>query len=213
MLQYMDAAQPIQKVLIVDDHGLLNETLVAALGRDETLSVAAVKSVEAAHELIAENGRYNAILADYDGPGMDGLEGLRSLVEANDGSVALFSGVANWSVAERALKLGASGFIPKTLPLKTLGHAIRLIADGEVYLPSDVLLRTARGEDETDVGLKPRERRVLALLCEGMSNKEIGRELSIEETTVKMDVKAICRKLDVRNRTQAVIKAMGMGLC
>jgi len=120
--------------------------------------------------------------------------------------------VANWTIVERALRLGASGFIPKTLALKTLGHAIRLIADGEVYLPTDMLLHRARGEDETDFGFKPREQRVLALLCEGMPNKEIGRELGLEETTVKMDVKAICRKLKVSNRTQAVIKAMGLGL-
>jgi len=212
MMKDASAQRPSQKVLIVDDHGLLNDTLVAAFEGDQTLLVSAVTSVKAAHDLIVENGRYDAILADHNGPGMDGLEGLSNLIEVNDGSVALFSGIANWALAERALKLGASGFIPKSLPLKTVGHAIRLIADGEVYLPSEMLLRTALEEDETDFGLKPREKRVLGLLCEGMPNKVIARELGVRETTVKMDVKAICCKLDARNRTEAVIKAMKMDL-
>jgi len=199
------------KVLVVDDHCLLSETLAAALTVDQAFAVDTVESVDAAQARIAEHGRYDAVLLDYDVPGMDALAGLRRLVAENDGAVALFSGVANWMVVERAMDAGASGFIPKTLPLKTLGHAIRFIADGEVYLPADYLRRASRGDDG-GFGLKPREMRVLGFLCEGLQNKEIGRELSIEETIVKMDVKSICRKLGARNRTQAVIEARKHGV-
>jgi DNA-binding NarL/FixJ family response regulator len=150
------------------------------------------------------------VLLDYDGPGMEGLDGLTRMIQANGGSVALFSGVANWSIVERAVKLGASGFIPKTLPVRTLGHAIRFIVDGELYLPSEFMLHKPDGANE--FGLKPREMRALALLCEGKQNKEIGAELGVEETTVKADVKSICRKMGVRNRTEAVIKAIKMGM-
>ncbi|WP_158547831.1 LuxR C-terminal-related transcriptional regulator [Rhodosalinus sediminis] len=66
-------------------------------------------------------------------------------------------------------------------------------------------------EGESAFGLKPREARVLAALCEGLQNKEIGAALEIEETTVKMDVRAICIKMGVRNRTEAVIKALKQG--
>jgi DNA-binding NarL/FixJ family response regulator len=107
--------------------------------------------------------------------------------------------------------MGANGFIPKTLPLKTVAHALRFIAAGEVYVPADVLLRM-RTRDDGGLGLKPREMRVLGFLNEGMQNKEIGREIGVEETIVKMDVKSICRKLGVRNRTQAVLAARKHGV-
>lgn len=194
------------RALIVDDHLLLSETLASVLDRD-AIEAEYVCSVDDAYDRITEQGRYDAVLLDYDMPGMNGLSGLRRLIEANHGAVALFSGVANWLVVERAIEAGASGFIPKTLPRKTLGHAIRLISDGDIYLPAEFMLRDTRGDDK-GTGLRPREMRVLGFLCEGMQNKEIGRELGIEETIVKMDVKSICKKLGVRNRTEAVIAAL-----
>lgn len=199
------------RILVVDDHALLSETLAAVLDSEEGLTTQAVGGVEDALKAIADSGRYDVVLLDYEVPGMDNLNGLRRVIEANQGAVALFSGVANWLVVERAIAAGASGFIPKTLPLKTLGHAIRFIADGDIYLPADFILRDGRGQDG-GMGLKPREMRVLGFLCEGLQNKEIGRELGVEETIVKMDVKSICRKLGARNRTQAVIEALKHGL-
>lgn len=199
------------RVLIVDDHTLVSETLIAALHVQDGINGIAVGSVDEACEKIAETGQFDAVLLDYDVPGMDGLNGLSRLVDANNGKVALFSGVAGWAIVERAIDAGALGFIPKTSSIKTVGHAISFIADGELYLPSDLMLRRSR-DDQSELGLKPRELRVLALLCEGMPNKEIGRIVGIEETTVKMDVKSICRKMGVQNRTQAVIMALKKGL-
>lgn len=199
------------RVLVVDDHTLLVETVVASLKGEFGFAVDAAGDVDTALAKIARDGPFDAILLDYDVPGMNALDGLRRLKAANDGRVVLFSGVVNRTTVDLALDQGAGGFIPKTLPLRTLGHAIRLVADGEVFLPAEFIRRTNAG-DGTDFGLKPRELRVLALLCEGLQNKEIGRELGLEEVIVKMDVKSICRKLDVRNRTQAVIAALRQGL-
>jgi len=199
------------KILVVDDHSLICETLSAALGSEDGLHAESVSSVDAAFDRISETGRFDIILLDYEVPGMDGLNGLRRLIEANKGAVALFSGVANRMVVERAIDAGASGFIPKTLPFRTLKHAVRLIAEGDLYLPGEFM---RRGSDEqgSDLGLKPRELRVLGFLCEGMQNKEIGREIGVEETIIKMDVKSICRKMGARNRTQVVIEAMKRGV-
>jgi two-component system, NarL family, nitrate/nitrite response regulator NarL len=198
-------------ILVIDDHKLLTETVIAALTAEFGYSVKAVPDVNAGINMIAKHGSFDAILLDYDVPGMNALEGLRRLKEANGDRVALFSGVVNRATVERAIEQGAGGFIAKTLPLRTVGHAIRLIADGEVFLPAD-FLRQGSETETAKLNLKPREVRVLALLCEGMQNKEIGRELGLDEVIVKMDVKSICRKLDVRNRTQAVITVIKQGL-
>lgn len=201
----------VLSVLIVDDHTLLVETVMASLKAEFGFGVVAAGSVDSALEMTAHHGPYDAVLLDYDLPGMSALDGLLQLREANDGRVILFSGVVNRTTVNLALDQGASGFIPKTLPLRTLGNAIRLVSDGEVFLPAEFIL-SADEDNAAQYGLKPREMRVLTLLCEGLQNKEIGRYLGLDEVIVKMDVKSICRKLDVRNRTQAVIAAIKHGL-
>ncbi|MBY6201031.1 response regulator transcription factor [Maritalea mobilis] len=201
------ARKEMPSVLIVDDHVLVTETLGDFLIKEEGFHVDVAMNVRVAEELIAQADHYDVILVDYEGPGMTGLNGLKTLLQANKGAVALFSGVANDTVVERAIRAGASGFIPKSLPPKMLGHAIRIIADGQIFLSSDFILRRSSDSD-IPFDLKVREQRVLALLCEGLQNKEIGSELGVEETTVKMDVKSICRKMGVRNRTEAVIMAI-----
>jgi two-component system, NarL family, nitrate/nitrite response regulator NarL len=198
------------RVLLVDDHSLICETLAMALA-DDDLTIETVTSIDEARQAIEGSGRFDVVLLDYDVPGMDGLNGLRALSSLNEGAVVLFSGVASRPVVERALDAGANGFIPKTLPLRTLKHAIRFIADGETYLPADYMRRTGQGQ-VAELGLKQREMQVLVLLCEGMQNKEIGRVMGVEETIVKLDVKSICRKLGTKNRTQAVIEARNRGL-
>ncbi|MFU8899537.1 LuxR family two component transcriptional regulator [Roseinatronobacter thiooxidans] len=212
-LHTTSAIEPVSslQILVVDDHSLVCETLSAALEAQDDLEAQSVNCIDDALSRIAETGRFDVVLLDYEVPGMDGLNGLRRLVEVNQGAVALFSGVASRTVVERAIDAGAGGFIPKTLPFRTLKHAVRLIAEGELYLPGE-FLRRASDDEGSDLGLKPRELRVLGLLCEGMQNKEIGREIGIEETIVKMDVKSICRKMGARNRTQVVIEAMKRGL-
>jgi len=197
------------RILVVDDHLLVAETVVAALMQDHGFHVDTAPDLDAALKAVRGAGRYDVVLLDYDIPGMEPLEAMRLLIEANDGHVALFSGIVGRIMVERAIDAGAAGFIPKTLPLRTLGHAIRFIADGEVYLPAEYIRRAGA---ESDLGLKPREMQVLACLCEGLQNKEIGRQLGLNEVIVKMDVKAICRKLGARNRTQAVIAAQKQGL-
>lgn len=194
------------KVLLVDDHVLVGEATRAALRAETNFEVSLAADVGSAIDMIQQGKKYEAVLLDYEVPGMDGLKGLERILEANGGGVVLFSGVVGFRGVERAMSHGASGFIPKTLPLRVLGHAIRLIAAGETYLPADWLRWAGKNEGEA-FGLRPRETQVLALLCEGYQNKEIARELGMTEVVVKMDVKAICRKLGVGNRTQAVITA------
>lgn len=198
-------------VLIVDDHVLLSQTILSILEKDGDCSVDVALHLDEALQKIADRGRYDVVLFDYQLPGAVGLQGLRQVIELNRGGTALFSGVAGLSIAQSAMEQGASGFIPKSIQIKTLLHAINSIANGELYFPTEYLLRLSNG-DSASFGLKQRELRVLAYLSEGLQNKEIGREVGIEEVIVKMDVKAICRKLGVRNRTEAALAARKLGL-
>jgi len=194
------------RVLVVDDHALVADTLLTALSASADLVVDSAGNLETAGSRIKRAGRYDVILLDYDLPDSHALDGFDYMMKANSGNVALLSGVVRISTVERALDKGARGFVPKTMSLKSMLHAIRHMAMGGIYLPGDILNRMRR-EDVPDVRLKPRERLVLGFLNEGMRNKEIGREVGIEENLVKMDVRSICRKLGARNRTQAVLEA------
>lgn len=205
------AQQKPLKLLIIDDHTLVLDTLSKILSDGVNLKVDTAANVDAAIKKIEENGCYDVIFLDYNIPGNSGMEILRIISKANNGKVALFSGNVSWPIVQNAMKQGASGFIPKTISLKNLVHAINFIADGEIYLPYEYMQRLS-GDDFDEFGLKPRELQVLAYLCEGMQNKEIGREVGIEEVIVKMDVKSICRKLGVRNRTEAALAARKIGL-
>jgi len=196
----------------VDDHLLVSETLAAGLEAAGDFQLDVVADLDMAIERISSRERYDVVLMDYQMPGVHGLQALRTLIDANNSGVALFSGVASWSIVDSAMKEGANGFIPKTIPLRTLIHAIRFIADGESYLPSDYMRHLSTGK-ESNFGIKPREMRVLSFLCEGMMNKEIAREVGVDEMIVKMDVKSICRKLGVKNRTGAAIAARRSGIC
>jgi DNA-binding NarL/FixJ family response regulator len=120
--------------------------------------------------------------------------------------VALMSGVAPAGVSERVLGCGAAGYLPKTLPARSVVNAIRFMAAGETYMPMEIL-RPRPAETPTQGAISPREREVLGGLCKGLSNKEIALDLDLREPTIKLHVKALCRKLGARNRTHAAMIA------
>jgi len=108
--------------------------------------------------------------------------------------------------------MGAMGFLPKTMPAKSLVNAIRFMAMGEVYAPAGFMSGKEDAE-ETDFekALSERERQVLRGLLGAKSNKEIARELELQEVTIKLHVKTLCRKLDAKNRTDAAMIARDAG--
>lgn len=204
------------RILIADDHDLLRDTLKLYLENETGLEPVTAKDLPEALSLMAADGAFDLVLLDYGMPGMNGLEGLKAALAVNGSTkVALMSGIAPREIAEAALALGAAGFLPKTLPAKTLANAVRFMAMGEKYAPIDFMTAPppeAEAMNPMAEGLSPRELQVLEGLCAGKSNKEIARDLGVMEPTVKLHVKTLYRKIGAVNRTQAAVLAKDAGL-
>lgn len=202
------------RVLIADDHDLLRDTLVMFLENEGGIETATAGSYDAACALMKAGETFDLILLDYNMPGMNGLEGLKKAIAFGGGQrVALISGEATKKIAEDALEAGAAGFVPKSLPAKSLVNAVRFMAMGEQYAPIDFM--TAVEETPSNPladKLTERELQVLRGLTEGKSNKEIARDLDIQEPTVKLHMKTLYRKVGAANRTQAALIAREAGL-
>lgn len=202
------------RVLIADDHDLLRDTLDLWF-RQERIDVTPARDLPSALAAIDRADPFDLILLDYGMPGMNGLDGLaRALAGGKGARVALMSGIAPREVAEQALEMGAAGFLPKTLPAKTLVNAVRFMAMGEQYAPVDFITAAPDAAPVNALAdkLSPRELQVLQRLCEGKANKEIARDLGIQEPTVKLHMKTLYRKIGAHNRTQAAMIAKEAGL-
>jgi two-component system nitrate/nitrite response regulator NarL len=146
-------------------------------------------------------------------PGGSGFEGIeRTLAQFPQTPLVVISGDATAAEVQRAVELGARGFLPKTLPAKVLTAALQVILSGGTYVPADYAqAKTAAAPAPVLASLTPREAEVLSLLAIGRSNKEIGLALSLQEITVKLHARNIFRKLGVRNRVEAANAAARLG--
>ncbi len=202
------------KILIADDHDLLRDTLVMFLETQGDIQTTCAKDLPEAVSALQQDASYDLVLLDFNMPGMNGLDGLEHVLRTYPGvKVALMSGVATRAIAEKALAQGASGFLPKTLTAKSLVNAVKFMAMGEQYAPLEFM--TAEEDvpaNELAEKLSKRELQVLQGLTEGKSNKEIARDLDVQEPTVKLHMKTLYRKIGASNRTQAALLARDAGL-
>ncbi|MCQ0970507.1 response regulator transcription factor [Paracoccus sp. TK19116] len=195
------------KILLADDHDLIRETLVMYLRAQLDADIVEVGDLAGAEKAVSSEGDrpFDVALLDYDMPGMNGLAGLTRICgQMNPRPVAILSGTASRRVAKEAMALGARGFLPKTMNARSMAAAVNFIASGETFVPYGYF---EQDNQRMSGELTARETEVLRGLTEGRSNKDIGRTLGLQEVTVKLHVKTLCRKLDARNRTQAAMIA------
>jgi len=221
------------KFLIVDDHPLVRDALREHfLQINPGAEVLEAPTGAAALEHVGRAPDLDLILLDQNLPDMNGLQVLAVLRARYPAiPVVMLSADENRDVMMSALEQGASGFIPKSLPVLVMLGALRLVLSGGVYLPVELLNRSSRpaapetsGEFVThsqvaghaktpaDFGLSERQSQVLALLIQGKSNKIISRELNLSEATIKAHVSSVLRALQVNSRSQAIIAATRLGL-
>ena len=202
------------RILLADDHELVRETIAAFLENEDGFTVVQSKDLTEVERAIGSHDAFDLILLDYEMPGMNGLDGMHKIIErVNPKPVALISGSADKVIAQHALDQGAAGFLPKTMAAASLVNAVKFMTMGEKYAPVDFMTK----EDEVqrhplqDV-LSEREMQVLDGLTRGLSDKEIAREVDLQEVTIKLHVKTLCRKLEAKNRTHAAMIAKEAGL-
>lgn len=193
------------KIAIADDHKLLADAVSSMLGGEGGFETSCCYDLESLLKLLGR-GKFDVILLDLKMPGMSGLDSVAQVVRAaRDGYVVLFTGQVDRHVLDKALELGVRGLIAKTMPLRSLGSIIELISSGQIFVPVGADFPGSTTDLKNNHGLNDKELYVLRLAADGMTNKEIAREMGATEVIVKMHMRSICRKLGARNRAHAAI--------
>ena len=209
-------------VLVVDDQALLRTAFSSLIDAEDDLEVVGEASDGRQAVELAASLAPDVVVMDVRMPVMDGIEATRRITSAGGSRVLILTTFDLDEYVFEALRAGASGFALKSRPLDELLNAIRTVAAGEALLAPSVTRRLiahfadqARTPARTPPGLAElteREREVLSLVAEGLSNAELARTLHVTLPTAKTHVSRILTKLGARDRTQLVILAYQSGL-
>ena len=193
--------------LIADDHEVVREGVRLSLSRAPHIRVVGEATDGASAVALAERRRPNVVIMDIRMPGQDGLEAAKEITEKlPDTNVLLFTAYDERSLLTRGLEAGAKGYLLKESPNQTLVRAIEKVSDGDGYI-DPALMPAFLSRDREDV-LTAREREILKLLADGMSNADVAAKLFISQETVKSHVRHILAKLEADTRTHAVAIAL-----
>lgn len=210
------------QIIVADDHALFREGLRHVLSDlDDSLDVLEADTGRTALQLADKHPDVDMVLLDLNMPDISGLAALKLLGERHPTlPVVVLTASTSRTDMQRALALGALGYIPKDATGPLMLTALRLVQAGGIFIPpalADIsTLQAGRAQHQDAAGdtanLTPRQHDVLQLLAQGQTNKQIARHCDLAEATVKMHITAIFRALGVSNRTQAVIAAEQLGL-
>lgn len=199
------------KVMVVDDHPLMRVGVASIVNaRSDMTVVAQAGTGEEAVALFFKH-RPDVTLMDLRLPKMSGVDAIRSIRQTHPQArfvvLTTYEGDAD---IHRALEAGAQGYVIKGMPYQTLVESLQRVHTGGRFLPPPVARTLAARMPNSE--LSAREQEVLALLAGGKSNKDIASSLHITENTVKSHVSAILLRLNVSDRTEAVVTALQRGL-
>ena len=207
-------------LLLIDDHPMLRSGLKQLIALDERLQVVAEAGNGIDGLTLAQLHDPDLILLDLNMPGLNGLDTLTQLREiALSGRVVVFSVSDNEEDVISALKRGADGYLLKDMEPEALLKALHQAAAGQIVLSEALTpilvarLREAQPGQTRDINqLTRREREILQLISDGMTNKAIARKLDISESTVKVHVKYLLKKMNLKSRLEAAVWALQNGL-
>ena len=207
------------RVLIVDDHPVVREGLAAMLERQDDITVVGEAADGAAAIQKALDTSPDVILMDLRMPVMDGVEAMRRIgAQVPSAHVIVLTTYDNDEYIFRGIEAGARAYLLKDAPRDELFHAIREVHQGKSLIdPSvvDKVFERFASQSKLTSGqeaLSEREKGILRLMATGAANKAIAAQLYISESTVKTHVQSIFQKLGVNDRTEAVTRALQMGI-
>jgi two-component system NarL family response regulator len=200
------------RLLIVDDHPVVRDGLVAILNEGEPDIEVAGEASDGKEAVVAwRTLRPTVTIMDLQLPGQSGVEAIKAIrLEDPEARVLVLTTFDGDADIQRALEAGARGYLLKSVRRPILLEAVRAVAAGQRYLPPATAARLveAMGAER----LTPREVDVLRLLAQGQRNREIAEALGLAEPTVKIHVNNLLRKLDAKDRTEAAVIALKRGL-
>ncbi|GGT85987.1 response regulator transcription factor [Streptomyces violascens] len=209
------------KVIVADDQAAVREPLAAVLGLSGDIEVVAAAADGSQVLTAVAGGPVDVVLMDLRMPVMDGIEATRRLTEEHpEVAVVVLTTFADDDSILAALSAGARGYLTKNAGREDIARAIRAAAAGQSVLDREVqdrLLATARTKAPTPQqplpgDITPREREVLTLIGQGLPNRAIAEKLFISEATVKTHINNLFAKADIRDRADAVRRAIAAGL-
>jgi DNA-binding NarL/FixJ family response regulator len=205
------------KLLVIEDHAMVREGLLQALkGLAEEVQAIGTADADAGLGHLAANEDVDLVLLDLMLPGTSGMALLGVLRKRFPAiPVVILSALDDAETVNRALRQGAAGFVPKSSSTEVMLDALREVLAGEIYLPPKLRDPAAESRRSKDVaqryGLTTGQMRVLELLTQGKTNRQIADMLGVTEGTVKIHVSAIFKAMNVANRSQALLLAKKPG--
>lgn len=200
----------VVRVMIIDDHEIVRRGIAEIVDRADGLSVVAEAGTVAEAVRRADLVRPDVVLVDLQLPDGTGIDVMHSLRDSNPAikSIVLTSFDDDDALAE-ALAAGARAYLLKTVRGAEIAEVVKAVADGRTLLDERTITRRRADHDDPTADLTPSERKVLDLIADGLSNREIGERLGVAEKTVKNHITSLLSKMGLQRRTQVAAWVAG----
>ncbi|MAG76955.1 MAG: DNA-binding response regulator [Colwelliaceae bacterium] len=200
------------KIIIADDHPLFRQALLATLQpKFQYCQWLEAETISELEQQLTAHEEADLLILDLNIPGGHGFNNLVNVRKQHPQiPVVIISAHEDNDTIGKAIELGAVGFIPKSTPVETIYQAVIEVLQGKQWLPEQFKATDNSNSEYHDIAervanLTQQQHKILMMFAEGMLNKQIAYDLNVSEATIKAHATAIFKKLNVRNRTQAVI--------